>query len=113
MLYEVITVPVQSLTQAIQDMAHGDFDELYASSDGFRELQMMAGEFRAMARTVAEREEALRRSREKYRSIFENAVEGIIQVTASGSLLSANPAAAHIFGFETPDAAIEHYTDLV
>ena len=45
-------------------------------------------------------------------TIFENAAEGIIQVTAAGSLLSANPAAARIFGFETPDAAIEHYTDL-
>jgi len=107
-----IETPVQSLTQAIQNMAHGDFGDFDPGTGGFSELEMMAREFRTMARTVAEREEALRRSREKYRSIFENAAEGIIQVTASGSLLSANPAAARIFGFETPDEAIEHYTDL-
>ena len=38
----------------------------------------------------------------KYRSIFENAVEGIFQVTPEGRLINANPAAASIMGFENP-----------
>jgi PAS domain S-box-containing protein len=38
----------------------------------------------------------------KYRSIFENAIEGIFQITLQGRLLNANPAAAAIMGFSTP-----------
>ncbi len=36
--------------------------------------------------------EALRQAEAKYRSIYENAVEGIFQTTPSGNYLSANPA---------------------
>ncbi|MGB7445190.1 MAG: response regulator, partial [Coleofasciculaceae cyanobacterium] len=37
----------------------------------------------------------------KYRSIFENAVEGIFQTTADGRYLSANPALARIYGYSS------------
>jgi len=37
----------------------------------------------------------------KYRSIFENAIEGIFQVDHMGKLVSANPAMARILGYET------------
>src|SRR5919107_2768352 len=38
-----------------------------------------------------------RRAEEKYRSIFENAVEGIFQTTVDGRFLTANPALARMF----------------
>lgn len=43
-------------------------------------------------------EKALRESEEKHRSIFENATEGIFQISLDHDLLSANPAMASIFG---------------
>jgi PAS domain S-box-containing protein len=48
----------------------------------------------------------------KYRSIFENAVEGIYQSTVSGQFTSMNPALARIFGYESPDEAIEAIKDI-
>jgi PAS domain S-box-containing protein len=45
----------------------------------------------------------MRRAEEKYRSIFENAVEGIFQATIEGRLLTANPALAHMFGYGSPE----------
>ena len=48
-------------------------------------------------RDISERkqaEEALQKSEQKYRSIFENALEGIFQSTGDGRLLSVNPALA-------------------
>jgi diguanylate cyclase (GGDEF)-like protein/PAS domain S-box-containing protein len=43
-------------------------------------------------------EKALRESEEKHRSIFENATEGIFQISLDHDLLNANPAMAAIFG---------------
>ena len=42
----------------------------------------------------------------KYRSIFENAVEGIYQSTPDGRVLSANPALARMLGYDSPEAMI-------
>ena len=44
---------------------------------------------------------ALQQAEEKYRSIFENAIEGIFQTTDGGRYLSANPALARIYGYES------------
>lgn len=38
----------------------------------------------------------------RYRSIFENAVEGMFQKTPDGQITAANPAMARILGYETP-----------
>ena len=57
-------------------------------------------------------EEALRLSENKYRSIFENAVEGIFQTTLDGRYISANPALARIYGDTSPEALMERVTDL-
>jgi PAS domain S-box-containing protein len=43
-----------------------------------------------------------RQAEEKYRSIFENAVEGIFQSTVDGRFLTANPAMARMLGYESP-----------
>ena len=51
-------------------------------------------------------EEALRRTEEKYRSIFENSLEGIYQTTPDGKYVSANRALARMLGFESPDELI-------
>ena len=40
---------------------------------------------------------------EKYRAIFNNATEGIFQTTLDGEFLTANQAAARIFGYDSPE----------
>jgi PAS domain S-box-containing protein len=49
---------------------------------------------------------ALRLAEEKYRSIFENAFEGIFQSTPDGTLVTANPALARILGHGSVEEAI-------
>ena len=44
----------------------------------------------------------VRQAEEKYRSIFENAVEGIFQATPDQRLLTVNPSMARILGYDTP-----------
>jgi len=57
-------------------------------------------------------EEELKKSEEKYRNIFENAQEGIFQITPEGRYLSVNPALARIHGFNSPDEMIHSVTDI-
>lgn len=57
-------------------------------------------------------ENALREAEEKYRTIFENAVDGIFQTTIDGHYLSANPALARIYGYESPEELITHLTNI-
>lgn len=47
--------------------------------------------------------ERLRESEQKYRDIFESAVEGIFQSTPSGDFLNVNPAYARMFGYDSPE----------
>lgn len=68
-----------------------------------------------LAHQIAERqrvEEALRQAEQKYRSIFENAVEGIFQTTPDGYYLTCNPALAGIYGYESADALLKNLTNI-
>ncbi|MGH3145912.1 MAG: PAS domain S-box protein, partial [Rubrobacter sp.] len=53
-----------------------------------------------------------RRAEEKYRSIFENAVEGIFQTTVDGRFLTANPALARMFGYGSPGELLDAVSDI-
>jgi phosphoserine phosphatase RsbU/P len=56
--------------------------------------------------------EALRRAEQKYRSIFENATEGIFQTTPDGKYLSANPALARMYGYDSPEELLADLVDI-
>ena len=69
----------------------------------------------ANSRNITKRkniEENLRQVEEKYRSIFENAVEGIFQTTADGHYLTVNPMLARIYGYDSPAELIATITDI-
>lgn len=56
--------------------------------------------------------EALRIAEENYRSIFENALEGIFQSTPQGKYIKVNPALASLYGYESPEEMIESINDI-
>jgi len=57
-------------------------------------------------------EQALRQAEEKYRTIYENSVEGIFQTTRDGHFISANPALARLYGYASPDELVAALTDI-
>jgi PAS domain S-box-containing protein len=68
-----------------------------------------------MVRDITDRkraEEALRIAEENYRSIFENALEGIFQSSLEGRYLNVNSAMARIYGYDSPQEMIETITDI-
>ena len=61
------------------------------------------------AKTAAE---ALKQAEANYRSIYENAVEGIFQTTVDGHYISANSALARIYGYTRAGELIAALTDI-
>ena len=71
--------------------------------------------FAGIARDITESkltEIALESAEGQYRSIFNNAVDGIFRTSPEGKFLVANPAAARIFGFASPEELIEERNDI-
>ena len=57
-------------------------------------------------------EAALSRAEEKYRNIFEKAVDGIFQSTPEGKFLTVNSSMARIWGYESPAEMIADIDDI-
>ncbi len=70
-----------------------------------RIVPISADQVLIMIRDITQRkqaEESLRQAEAKYRTIFENVVEGIFQTSPEGQYLSVNPAQARMLGYESP-----------
>ena len=110
--------PLMVLQQGIARVSKGDFSyefgEVYHA-----ELLDIAKRFRRMSVEIEGREnklqamnKTLQEAEEKYRGIFENAIEGIFQATPDGVLRRANPAMARIFGYESLDEFLSNVRSL-
>lgn len=106
------------MTDMVTQRDLGDFTR-QAEVEPYTEVGQIAAEYnRVLERVNAEikaREletERARQAEEKYRSIFENAVEGIFQTSIDGRYLAANPKLAQIYGYESPAELIESMHDI-
>ena len=57
-------------------------------------------------------EHSLRETEARYRSIFENSMEGIFQTTPTGEYLIVNSALANIYGYQSPDELMEDLNNI-
>jgi len=133
-LVEKLVAPIENMIGVTRTMAQGDLSQRVAPASR-DEMGQLAHDFNAMAdqveSTVARLEQAnlqlaskneqllmemesrmqvedqLRRAEEQYRSIFENAVSGILQTTADGRILTVNPTTARLLGFQSPKELME------
>ncbi len=80
-----------------------------------RILVLGENEVLIMVRDITDRkrtEESLRIAEENYRSIFENALEGIFQSSPEGHYIQVNPALAKIYGYKSADEMITDVTNI-
>ncbi len=114
-LNEVLATPGGSVTASFRLRAK---DGTWRSIEGAGSNLLAEPSIRAIVvnyRDITARkrsEEALRQAEEKYRSIVENAVEGIFQTTPEGGYLSVNPALARMYGYESPEHLMASVSDI-
>jgi PAS domain S-box-containing protein len=126
LLTHYITNPITRLAdKASYISTHRDLNQRieFESSD---EVGVLASAFNSMIRSLKTYYDGLeetnlslneeiakrRKAEDKYRSIFENAVEGIFQTTPEGKIISASPSLARMLGYASPDELMRSMSDL-
>ncbi|MCX8121050.1 MAG: response regulator [Oscillatoriaceae bacterium SKW80] len=112
-LYDILSPALDKLLETrIENLSYKKYQV-----QGFAVLVAIAVIYATIAfnRTLAQRykaEEEMERAEQKYRSIFENAIDGIYQRTPDGQYISANPALARIYGYDSPEELMAQLTDV-
>jgi PAS domain S-box-containing protein/putative nucleotidyltransferase with HDIG domain len=71
--------------------------------------------FRKLGKKIHQLEEAnqtIKKSETKYRSIFQNSISGIFQITKDGQLIVSNPALYHMMGYGSLDEFLASIKDI-
>jgi PAS domain S-box-containing protein len=100
-----IIQPLQELRVSAEQLAHGNLDQAIAVHHN-DELGSLAQSFTVMREAIKLQMRELKAAEKKYRDIFENAIEGIFQITTDGRFIRANQAMARIFGYDSPEEMI-------
>jgi PAS domain S-box-containing protein len=104
------TIPPKPYEFAIFDK-YGNRKDIFMVADRLVDKQKIIASFIDIS-LLRNTEKALKESEEKYRSIFENAIEGIFQVSTDGKVLNANPAFARILGYRSPNHVVRSVNDM-
>src|SRR5437588_4696039 len=107
-----VTDPILRLADTAKTVAdHNDYS-VRAVKVCNDEVGVLTEAFNQMLIQIEAQDSAVRKAEEKYRLIFENAIEGMFQTTPSGKCLSVNPAFAQMFGYDSPDELVTSVSDL-
>lgn len=103
--YQAVMLTVSKLDEAAQRMSRGEINSKALTLDTKDELGMVVNSFNRIASTLVATEA-------KFRSIFENSIDGIFQTTPEGKYLSVNPSLAQIYGYDSAEQMIQELTDI-
>lgn len=98
--------PLNILSDIVGSYATGNY-ETPSVQLPYIEFQPVVDVIRSMGRKIILQIGELKQAEQKYRGIFENAIEGIYQISVTGVFLSANQSMARIMGYDSPDDLIE------
>ncbi len=103
--------PILRLDAAAKQIASGNYDLDFPVFHGKDEFCSLSKSFSTMQQAIHEKINYMHEAQQKYQSIFENAVEGIFQLSSKGQFLSANPSMASIMGFHDPEELIQSFSE--
>ncbi|MCX8023340.1 MAG: PAS domain S-box protein [Syntrophorhabdaceae bacterium] len=108
----LIVVPIISSHTLIGFLGFEKINEKKTWPESIISLLRIVGELFANAIVRKEMAKALTESEQKYKSIFNNTIEGIFQINQEGKILSINPSFALMHGYKSPDEMLISINDL-
>ena len=107
-----LTRPLQSLAFRAQEISAGNLNVPALEIQTDDEIGKLARAFNLMTTNLNSTLSGLQQSEDKYRSIFENSLIGIIQVSIDGVVLSANPAFVQMLGYTSLENMLYEVKDV-
>ncbi|MBS4096700.1 MAG: cache domain-containing protein [Sulfuricella sp.] len=101
-----INRPIQGIMRGFAKGAQGDYSSRIDTTGGV-EVRQLATYYNDFMEKLTESNRSLLASEEKYRLLFENAVEGVFTLTPDGKFLSATPSMARMLGYESRDLLLQ------
>ena len=113
---KTITRPIKHLTLGLKAASKGDFSKRL-SPKSLDELGQLENHFNTFLAQLQMSNNKLHESEKGFRSIFENAVEGIFQFDTHGNILKVNPSFVSMLGYDNSqvllDQKINFYQNLI
>lgn len=107
-----LTKPLQSLAFRAQEISAGNFEVPALEIQTDDEIGKLARAFNLMTTNLNSTLSGLQQSEDKYRSIFENSLLGIIQVSIDGVVITANPAFVQMLGYTSLENMLYEVEDV-
>lgn len=114
----VVVLPLRAVEAYAFQVSNGEENAFLPKGYFPKELENLRASIERMVAELASQYEelftanaALAAAKEQYQGVFQNAIEGIYQVTLDGTFIVVNPAMAYIFGYLSPDAFMADVTD--
>ncbi len=103
--------PLGRLHQIVNAYTQGRYDSPPPMVP-YAEFQPVVALLQTMGAQITAQIKALQAAEQRYRSIFENAMEGIFQSTPQGGVIQANPALVSLLGYESLEEMVETVRDI-
>ena len=112
-LWRLVLRPLKAVSRYAVAVSGGGQANPPLAGRGFRgELEELRFSMQEMVALLETRYAEARAAEERYRDIFENAIEGIFQTSPDGRFIAANPAMARMLGYDSPDDIIRMADDM-
>jgi PAS domain S-box-containing protein len=107
----ILLAPIRDLIDVHRQLGEGNL-LARATPRSQDEIGELSRSFNFMTDLLTQELLNRKQAEEQYRTIFENAVEGIFQSTIQGNFLKVNPALARMYGFDSPQELMTAITNI-
>ncbi len=107
-----VSKPLAVLSHAASRMQHGEY-EVDLPPEGGDESGRLVSAFRSMRDAISDRQLTIELEEKRLRAIVDNVTSGIITANTDGIILTANPVAEEMFGYEPQTLPGQHINALM
>ena len=107
-----IAIPISALSNAAKAIAAGD-QHNPITSKATDEVGELTTTFNTMLHTLHQREDALKKSEERFRAVAENASSAIISADINGNIVFWNKTAENMFGYQSQEILGKPLTEIM
>lgn len=118
LIEKIVKLPTTEVSEQLSNSYDRSYQEAIKTTNIYRfflyllSILLLAAISAYIIRKMRKSAAAIQEAEQKYRSIFENSIDGIFQITPEGRYLSVNQALAKIYGYSSPEELANKITEI-